>query len=280
MSNGKRNLFRSLLKDIKKKKELSSLDNVFVKSIVNTCIKENPKILRKKLNKKSKEYKNLVKEARRRLRIVYGIYHFDSKRGNQLLNKLKLFLDENVGFMETYYELLSLHKSTKERLGSYPLVYQKIFRITGEPKSVLDLGSGLNPLSFTYMGLDELDYTAVELSKKEVAFLNNYFKLMKGFGLKGKAIKMDLLNLNNYKKLKKVDICFMFKVLESLEFIERDITKKILKLIPAKYIVVSFSTRSLSGELIRKKGRKWFRNLVKGFKAFNAGDELFYIIKK
>src|SRR3989344_6484620 len=177
MSNGEKDLFRSLLEDIKKKRELASLGEDFVIDRIREYIKENPKILHKKLDtkiKKSREYRGLVKDIRRKLRIIYGIYYFDVDKGRQLLDRLKLVMDVNdEDVLNTYSDLLSLHPSTEERMDKYPLVYKRIFDVTGKPNSILDLGSGLNPLSYIFMGLEKVDYVATELTKKEVDFLND-----------------------------------------------------------------------------------------------------------
>ena len=92
MFNSKEDLFRNLLEDIKKKKELRFIDNSFILERINEYIKENPKILNKEVNTRSKEYKNLVKDVRRRLRIIYSVYYFDVDK-EDLDNKFVLKLD-------------------------------------------------------------------------------------------------------------------------------------------------------------------------------------------
>ena len=61
-------------------------------------------------------------------------------------------------------QVLGFHSSTKERLRYYPRLYEQIFKITGKPQTILDLGSGINPFSFNYMNLRNCHYYAYDLS--------------------------------------------------------------------------------------------------------------------
>ena len=89
---------------------------------------------------------------------------------------------------------------------------------------------------------------------------------------------------DNYNKLPEVDIIFLFKVLESLEYFKRNVSKEIIQKLKTKYIIVSFDKKSLSGKEIRKKGRSWFRRILSelnlSYEVFDYGDEIFFVIKK
>jgi 16S rRNA (guanine(1405)-N(7))-methyltransferase len=127
------------------------------------------------------------------------------------------------------------------------------------------------------MNLNKVDYIATELTNKDVEFLNKYFKIMKKFNLNGNAI---ILNLLNIKTLPKVDICFIFKTLDSLETIKKDITKEILNKINAKLIVVSFPKKTISGKKLDKKRLAWFNKLIEDYETFEVENEIFYLINK
>jgi len=73
----------------------------------------------------------------------------------------------------TYFGLRELNKKLRGD------IYKNIFKITGIPKSIVDLGSGLNPFSCPYMSMDNLSYYAYDIDKKDIGFLNIYFELMK-----------------------------------------------------------------------------------------------------
>ena len=116
------------------------------------------------------------------------------------------------------------------------------------------------------------------------AFLNTFFEIMK---INGHAFPFDLLKFHITKLLEyvKVDVCFLFKLIDPLESQKRNFTEYLIKNLPCKWLVVSFSTKSLGGrKTIQKERRAWFEKLLKrlnlGFKTFEVTNELFYVIKK
>ena len=118
------------------------------------------------------------------------------------------------------------------------------------------------------------------MTEADCVVIRNFFKQNK---IKGKVFAFNLLK-DDYSKLPKADICFLFKVLESLESIRKNISKEILKEINAKWIIVSFSKRSITGKLIRKKGRSWLKRMLAelnyDYQTLDIGDEIFYVIRK
>ena len=96
-------------------------------------------------------------------------------------------------------------------------------------------------------------------------------------------IKIVKSNLNEV--VKKNDLVLLLKTLDSLETVKKNISEMVLKNLQAKFIVVSFSTKSLGGKkIIKKEKRAWFEKLLNKlgyeFKIFEVPGELFYIITK
>ena len=89
---------------------------------------------------------------------------------------------------------------------------------------------------------------------------------------------------DDFNELPKVDVVFLFRVLESLEFFRKNVSKEIIQKLKCRYIVVSFDKKSLSGKEIKKKGRIWFRRILSelnfDYKVFDYEDEIFFVIKK
>ena len=80
----------------------------------------------------------------------------------------------------------------------YREMYDSIFKVTGKPKRILDMSSGLNPLSHIWMEVEELRYLASELSKKDVQFIQDYFNMIRKYSkVNGKAFDLDLLKLKD-----------------------------------------------------------------------------------
>lgn len=243
------------VKDLKQKKELSDLDDNFVKNRIIEYIKEKHlggKFKEKQFHRTS-VYDAMFKDLRRKLHESYGVFRSDS-------------------FKE--------HHSVKERLVYYKEIYYKIFSITGKPKKILDLGCGLNPLSYKYLGCKPY-YYAADISNFDVQEVNKFFKLNK---IKGKAFVFNLID-DSYKELPKANVCFLFKVLESLESIKKNISKSIIQDLNSDWIVVSFAKKAVGGKVkIKKAGRSWFRKILSKsglyYIIFDIGDEIFFVIKR
>jgi hypothetical protein len=179
--------------------------------------------------------------------------------------------------------ILRKHLSTRERLPYYSKVYNRIF---GNLKkaSVIDLGAGVNGVSYLHFPL-KVDYVGVEAVGQLVKLVNQYFKKKK---LKAEMYHFSLFELNKIKKVikktKKPRVVFLFKVLDSLEIIERDYSKKLLKEIMAlaDKVVVSFATKSMAKREKFKVSRKWLLDFIKQrFKIlhdFEIGGERYLIL--
>lgn len=269
-----------ILQEVRKKKILSGLAENIVKKEINLFFKRNPKILKELEAKNEKDltrlsiFSKIIKEIRKTLHRSYGVFQQSTNKREKLLRQ------------RDYISIFKTNRSTKERLPFYSTLYKRIFSITSNPKSILDLGSGLNPLSFSFMNLKEINYLSTEINQTDVDFLNSFFSQEK---IKGKAMIFDLTDENSLKKLKEisqVDICLMFKLLESLEFTKKrkyKLIENILISTKSKWIVASFATKTLSKKKMRFPKRKWFeamlQRLKKEFSKLEFENEIFYVIK-
>lgn len=247
-------MIKNLIQKIKDKKPLDNLDDNFVKEYIEKYFKKNRKI--EKLLKahpkpeKSKYYKQLIKEVRNELNKIYGVFWINKK------------------------EALESHKSTKERLSLYPKIYEKIFKITGKPNTILDISCGLNPLTYNYLDKNTR-FIATELTKKDCDFIRNYLKKN---NLRGEVLQIDLFKENNFPK---ADVCFLFKI---LDIIPKNKAEELLNSIPADYIIASFSLINIHGRKMNYPLQGWFQRMLKRlnlkYKLIKEENEIFYVIKK
>jgi hypothetical protein len=259
---------KQLITSIKEKRELKDLDDNFVKEELKRYFLRNNKqflLIKEELNQKSAVYKQIVKEVRSKLRRSYGLFRTE-----------KDFLKE-----KDFNKVLVLHSSTKERLSFYHKLYERVFKITGKPKIILDLGAGVNPLSYNYLKTSP-EYYAYDLSKEEVKIINNFFKENK---VKGNAKILDLLQIEKIVKLPKADLAFLFKMTDVLDKGKGHKTsEEVIKAIPAKYLAISFPTLTISGKAMNHPRRGWIEMMCKrlnyNFKVLTFENEIFYIIKK
>ncbi len=166
--------------------------------------------------------------------------------------------------------ILKKHLSTRERLPHYNEIYS---RILGTSKSVVfDLGAGVNGFSLGF--IPKTKYIGIEGVGQLVDLMNQYFKKQK---LDAKAVHLSLFQLEKIKKIIKKEkgkkVVFLFKVLDSLEALKRDYSKKLLlEITPmVEKVVVSFATRSM----IKRKRFNVKRSWIVGFiqESFKITDE-------
>ncbi|MBU2443222.1 MAG: hypothetical protein KKF95_04070, partial [Nanoarchaeota archaeon] len=219
-----------------------------------------------------------VKEVRRKLREIYGVFIDENySKKEHLLKNLNRRNEK-----ETVEKILKLHTSTNERLPYYKEVYQKIFKITGRKKIILDLACGLNPLSYKFLGYKPVKYIASDISSEDLKFIALFFKKMK---ISGKTIKIDLVREQEKLQGLKAGICFMFKTLDSLETQKKNTSRTLIDTINAEWIVISFPKTSLGGyKTIKKSKRQWFVNFLKHnnhkHQSFETLNEFFFVIEK
>jgi hypothetical protein len=159
------------------------------------------------------------------------------------------------------------------------VVYKKIFEIRGTPKKIVDFACGLNPFSYPYLGCKP-EYVACDLAEKDLEFIQEYFRIM---NINGYIKKVDLIKDEVSEITKGVDLVFLFKTLDSLETVKWGNSEVLLSKIKSKFIVVSFSTKSLGGKkTIKKEKRAWFEKMVRKFgyktQSFEVPGELFYVL--
>ncbi len=258
---------QQLIESIKRKKELRSLDDSFVEKELTLFLAQQPSLKKRipLIHSRSQEYKRIVKEVRARLRKVYGVFRSGNIAGTTL---------------ETHY-------STKERFSFYPLLYKKIFAITGKPRVVLDLGCGVNPLSLPFMKIPSFTYYAYDINQKEINVLSQFFTewKQKHHLFTGKASVLDISNTAEVQKLPSADVCFLFKVTDAVDRNKgHTASERLIRAIPARYVVLSFSTKTLSGKPMTAPRRRWVEWMCQRvgyeYTILEFENEIFYVIEK
>jgi len=249
---------KNIVKKIKEKKELAGIADSVVKDSLNAYLLKN-KFDIKKLSKTDK--KIVVSEVRSQLRRLSGQYQKSLKTKEDLSPK----------------DLLNSHSSTHERINYYPELKSVIESIN--PKSILDLGCGLNPIA---LATKKVEYFASDIKEDELHIIDKHFKKNK---IRGSTFVLDLRNIN--MELPVTDLCLIFKVLDILDVSSKKrniLAEKIIKKIRSKKILVSFATVKISGKKMNQPDRYWFEAILISqnleFKKFSSDSEIFYFITK
>jgi len=257
-----------IIAEIKKKKELSSLSDSFINYVVSKIKLNNTKLI--------------IKEARKELRKMYGSFQIKNaiKKRELYLNEIINSLNKKEFNLEVHKNILNTHRSTKERLS----IYEELYKSFPEFNSILDLACGLNPFSLPFFKRLNFKYYAYDLECQELNLTNGYFKAVKQ-NFKDFDFEVESINLFEETPKAKTDLTFIFKFFDLLETKKQyKIAERITKEINSKAIIVSFSTKTLSGKLMNYPNRKWFELMLKRlnfeFKILKYENEIFYFIKK
>ncbi|MDI6798183.1 MAG: hypothetical protein QMD09_14645 [Desulfatibacillaceae bacterium] len=128
-------------------------------------------------------YKQFVKKARKQIYYQLRRYKGDSDSFARLCELLR----QNAGkspdsgpVAQIVEQLLAAHVSTAERTPYYKDFYSSLFAAAGPPKSILDIGCGLHPLSYPFFaeqGKELSIYIAVDKDPQVIEVL----KVFSGF---------------------------------------------------------------------------------------------------
>ena len=269
-----------IIHDILQKKELAGIEHSFVEAILDKELKRNPKLEKQldNLSTRSEAYKELIKSVRAVLRRNVSLFEGDPRHREALLAELRQSSASDQR-EEIITHLLATHSSTNERLPFYDKVYSQIFTITGKPDVVLDIGCGLNPLSYPDRNATII---GVDIDRNLCLAVEEYFSIA---GVEGECRIVDVKGMEQIKKLPKADVAFVFKLLELLEKGEgHKLSELLIKALPAKWIVVSFPTMTSSDKPMHTPKRAWMELMLTRlgytYKTFQIPNEIFYIIHK
>ena len=276
----KKEKIKKIISQIKGKKNIGINDNYIFKILAKFSEQNKFNDLFEKDLKfifKNKEFRKITKEIRQELHRVYGVFQVKKQwKKEELLNNLKNKKLEEVKYFSR--EILKLHSSSRERLNDYEEIYYKIFNITGKPQVIIDLASGLNPCSLILINFKGKCFT-YEISENDVDFLNKYFKIVKKYGFDGRAL---IKNIKEDFNFENGDVCFLFKFFDLVEN-RQDFLNKLISHLNCKYLVISFSKKTISLKDMNKVERKWFIRLLEknnlDYNLIDSQNELFYVIK-
>ncbi|MDQ1351951.1 MAG: rRNA ((1405)-N(7))-methyltransferase, partial [Acidobacteriota bacterium] len=158
--------------------------------------------------------------------------------------------------------------------------YRDLFARIGKPRKILDLACGLNPFSVPWMGLEAgVEYIAFDIDTRLMSAINEFFKYLE------KSYVGHCADILVSLPREEVDVVFLLKTLPCLEQQEKGISEKLIKALKAKYIVISFPSRSLTGKAKGMAGHygRFISGILEkmglGYFKMEYANEVFYISK-
>ncbi len=167
------------------------------------------------------------------------------------------------------WDILGDHLSTRERLPILPDFYPRIFEVTGQPNTILDIACGLNPLAWPWMGLDggqraagggeRFRFYAYDIHEARVVFLNRFFQLA---GLPQLAKLQDVaLDLPQERG----DVALFLKEMPRFERNYHGRGRPLLEALNVHWLVISFPTVSAhGGRNLTNRYREFMAQLIDG----------------
>jgi 16S rRNA (guanine(1405)-N(7))-methyltransferase len=210
---------------------------------------------------KGRKFKQAIKAVKNKLHQVGGAYQNKPPDYSNWLEDLRTFADDPEAFRQACRRVMGFHASTSERLPILSQFYKNIFDSLPLVNSVLDVACGLNPLALPWMPLEaEVRYFACDMYTDMVEFLRGALALLP---VVGQAAVCDVIGSPPDQP---VDLALVLKTIPCLEQIDKDAGARLLDGLQARFLVVSFPTRSLGG---RKKGmeenfQNRFEELISG----------------
>lgn len=177
--------------------------------------------------------------------------------------------------------IMRRHASTKERLAILERFYAQVFEVTGPPAVLLDVACGLNPLAAPWMGLPPAArYLACDIDRQLLAFVDAFL------GLAGVEHQVEARDIVVAPPTQPCAVALLLKTVPCLEQQRAGAALDVLRALRARWVVVSFPTRSLGG---RGKGmattyRRQFQRMMEGqdwsVTELAFPGELVYIVRK
>ena len=209
--------------------------------------------------------KEAIKAAKNKLHQIGGAYQGDMRYAKWLQTLTPSPPHPVTPASSLLQPILAQHTSTRERLPLLDTFYQRIFGLIPMPiTSILDVACGLNPLTLLWMPLPkDVRYLACDIYGDMMDFLNQCFAQFGYANAQAEVCDVlsavlspessvlspqsSVLSPQSLVLSSPVDVAFVLKTIPCLEQVEKTIGPKLLDVLQARYIVVSFPAQSLGG---------------------------------
>lgn len=185
---------------------------------------------------KARSLDDAVKRVKRRLHQAVGAFRTARTR-----SPLAWPTDDPPALRDTCHAAMREHASTRERAPHLDAFYAQIWHVTGIPRSLLDLGCGLNPLSLPWMGIGDAMYHAIDVDEGALDMVRGF---LESVGQPHVAATRDLVA---DPPVETADVALLLKLVTTLDRQDADAATRLLRGLSVRHAVVSFAARSLGG---------------------------------
>jgi len=185
---------------------------------------------------KSRSVDDAVKRVKRRLHQAVGAF-----RTVRAGSAPAWPVDDPPALREACRAAMREHASTRERTPHLDAFFAPIWDVTGNPRRLLDLGCGLNPLALPWMGIGDANYHAVDVDAATLEVVRGFFEAV---GQPHVSAARDLVvDVPD----EHADVALLLKLVTTLDRQDADAATRLLRRLRVGHAVVSFAVRSLGG---------------------------------
>lgn len=180
-----------------------------------------------------------VKRVKRRLHQAVGAFR-GARVPSALADAWTGDLQE-LAFRAACADAMRGHASTRERLPHLEAFHAGIWAHAGIPRSVLDLGCGLHPLSLPWMGIGDAGYLASDVDHRPLETVRAFLELI------DQPHRVEARDVVADPPTDAADVVLLLKLVTTLDRQDPEAAARLLRGLRARHAVVSFPGRSLAG---------------------------------
>lgn len=203
-----------------------------------------------------------VKRVKRRLHQAVGAF-----RGSTAADPLARVRAAWTGdlaasaFRDACAEVLAGHASTRERVPHLGTFYRDLWKQTGDPRRVLDLGCGFGPLALPWMAIGDAELVATDVDRRSLDVVEAFLTLI---GQPHRTGPLDMVTQQPADEADEADVALLLKLVTTLDRQDPAAAARLLGGLRTRYAVVSFTSRSLGGrgKNMERTYRERFERLV------------------
>jgi 16S rRNA (guanine(1405)-N(7))-methyltransferase len=184
-------------------------------------------------------------------------------------------------------ELLLTHISTKERINDYQAFYQEVFALIAPPRTILDIGCGIHPLSYPFEQPEYRPevYVAIDNQPEVIETLTIFAPYIAPTHLIPVCVDIAEVNWMSYleREIDTFDVAFILKLIPVISRQQRNLLSKLAN-VPARQMIITATTEAMTRkENIRKREERVLCDFIemtdkKIMATFQIGNEFGYVI--
>ena len=236
------------------------------------------------------DYKRVLKETKKQVYYRLRQYQRDRETQEQAHARLAALVAEEAPPSEVepaVQQLLQTHVSTRERAPVYPAFYRRLFDLVEPPRTVLDLGCGLHPLSYPFHNPETRPevYVALDRAEKSTNVVATLAPYVHPARLVAVCQDLGQMSWADYTDAgpSTFDLAFLLKLVPVVHRLQPEAVENLMA-VPARYLLVTASTEALTRrENIRRREDRILQAFIQQTRRpviadFEVGTEFGYLL--